>query len=54
MSRGAHGIKNPLPVTRFRRGPQHTRRLDTQPTRRADQRGGVSMAELLMARATAP
>jgi hypothetical protein len=51
---GAHGIKNPLPVVPLRRGCQHTRRLDTQPTRRAAQRGGVSIAELLMARATAP
>ena len=29
--KGTHGIKNPLPVTSFRRGLQHTRRLDTHP-----------------------
>jgi hypothetical protein len=31
MSRGALGIKNPLPVILLRRGLQHTRRLDTHP-----------------------
>jgi hypothetical protein len=31
MSRGALGIKNPLPVILLRRGHQHTRRLETTP-----------------------
>jgi hypothetical protein len=31
VRRGVHGIKNPLPVTRFRRGLQHTRRVETIP-----------------------
>jgi hypothetical protein len=31
VRRGAHGIKNPLPVTRFRRGLQYRRRLDRGP-----------------------
>jgi hypothetical protein len=29
--KGAHGIKNPLPVILLRRGHQHTRRLETTP-----------------------
>jgi hypothetical protein len=31
VRRGVHRRKNPLPVTRVRRGLQHTRRLDTHP-----------------------
>jgi hypothetical protein len=31
VKRGAHDIKNPLPVISFRKGLQQTRRLDTHP-----------------------
>jgi hypothetical protein len=41
--------KPPLPVTQHPEGVcQHTRRLETIPTRRAYQRGGVSIVELLL------